>query len=615
MKGISLYLNGQSLDVYSQDIEWSWKNIRFSDGIADQYSTDISLPKTLKNTRILELSGLLDSTTQLYGPQLTPCTLTVNGTIMDVYLQVVDITEKEITICLYERTLPTEVRNIEISRIREDDDSTIIAWNTNSLVAYPNWFKKYHYGIPYDPKYAQYHPILPANTIIDNIANTHNISIPHVSDDWYIMATKKCVCPQNTRQTMEGVYSDGKFHIMGGQHITNDLELCYGLSDKDRITFNRSCKVEIDLWISWQAKAASGYRLPFVVNHWQAATGTNNTQQFNLRGDLYTNYVDKVSYTFYVDINDHISFGVVNGDRFVMTRCLADMRITEYDITEDDYGIEMKYISRLPRLVVYSYANGGYYYWYFDASEYDLDWHERGVTGTKHKWVPTVWTSFAWFGYYANLPEMKFSTFLWGLCWLMGKKVKVLNNELESADIDDSVVLEKATITKISPLTDYFSMKNYLRFDNQEAAPVLTSIDNSWLEAEKDLHKSPFGYIKNLSQFRGQAMQYENPEYDDENKEYSCDFNDVGFLVWWNVTRQGNIQVISEYIRDIPINSMGLDKITQTMQVEIETNDICLKDIDYVYYNGRKFIVVEGSTEFETNNSKITAMLVPTDID
>ena len=611
MKGISLYLNGQSLDVYDQDIEWSWTNIRFSDGIRDQYSTDITLPKTFRNASALEVSGLLDSTTQLYGSQLTPCTLTVNGSIMDVYMQVVSITEDEISICLYERTLPAEVRNANMARLVEDNDNTIIAWNTNSLSAYPNWFKKYHYGIPYDPKYAQYHPILPANTIIDNIKDKFNTDIPYVSNDWYIMATKKCICPQNTRQTMEGVYSDGKFNIMGGQHITNDLKLSYGLSGTDRITFNRSCKVEIDLWISWQAKELNGYNIPFVVNHWKASNQTNDTHQFNMRGDLYTNKVDRVSYTFYVDIDDHISFGVVNASEFVMTRCLADMRITEYDITEDDYGKDMEYISRLPRLVVYNYASGGYYYWYFDASEYDLAWHERGVSGTKHKWVATVWTSFAWFGYYANLPEMKVSDFLWGLCWLMGKKVKILNNTLEFVGIDSSTVLEKASITEISPITEKFGMKNYLRFDDQEFAPVLTSIDNSWLEAEKDLHKSPFGYIKNLSQYSGQALQYENPEYDDETEQYSCDFNDVGFLIWWNVTQQGNMQVISEYIRDIPINKMGLDKITQTMQVEIESDDICLKDIDYVYLDGRKFMVVEGSTAIDTSKSKITAMLVP----
>ena len=37
MNKINLYINGKTLDIYSQDIEWSWENIRFSDGIKDQY--------------------------------------------------------------------------------------------------------------------------------------------------------------------------------------------------------------------------------------------------------------------------------------------------------------------------------------------------------------------------------------------------------------------------------------------------------------------------------------------------------------------------------------------------------------------------------------------------
>ena len=613
---INLFIGSDSLDVYDQDIAWEWTNFRFMDGLRGQFSTDITLPKTKNNMQLLDISGLLDSPQQLFGTQLTPCVLGVNGEMIEVYLQIVSITEDDISVCLYEKTLPQNQRDTNISRIVEDDYTTILAWNINTINAYPDWFKEYNYGMPYDPKYAQRHPIKPLNDIIDNVKNELGIDIPYVNNDWYAMATLKKVCPQNTKQTVEGVWSDGAFHIMGGQHITNDLAFSYELANTDRIIFNRHCRVSIELWISWQDKANNGHNIPFVVNHWKAATQTNETFEFRMRGDLYTNKVDRTTITFDVELDDHISFGAVSANLFEMVRCLADLTITDYEITDDDYSEDLEYVGRLPRLLVYNYASGGYYYWCFDASQYDLAWHTRGEAGTKHQWIDTNWTSFAWFGYYCNLPEMKLGALLYGLCWLLGKKIKIENGGVLFEDIDETVMLEKAAITNIEPLSEKFGMKNYIRWENEDFPSSVVDIDNDWLENDHNLHVSPFGKITNLSQYSGRVLQYSNPEFenggDNESHHYSCDFDEVGYCIWWNVTSTGGMTIISPYIRDIPLKTMGLEKITQTMTVTIETFDIELKDKDYVYLDGRKFMVVEGSTDLDNRKTTLTALLVPT---
>lgn len=613
MGKFSIQISGGALDVFDQSIEWNWKNIRFSDALRDQYTTDIEIPKTARNMELLGVSGLLDSQTQLYGTQIAPCVLCVNGEMVNIYLQVVSITEDRITVCLYERTLPIKDRDRIVGRIVEDDDNTIIAWNTNTLSAYPQWFKEYNYGMPFDPKYAMLHPVKPIGDIVSVIEAGIGVSMPSLPNNWYVMATRKTVCPQNQRQTLEGLHADGAFHITGGQHVTNDLSFSYAMTDTDRITFNRSCRVDISLWVSWKWHGnASGYIIPFLVTHWKAADGTSDTRVVNLRGDLYTNYIDTDSFGFDVEMDDRLIFGVVNGDEMDMVRCVADMRISGYDITDDDYGTEMDYVYRLPRLVVYNYASGGYYYWYFDTTQIDLGFHRRGEAGTKHKYVDTSWASFAWFGYWANLPELKVSEFLYGLSWLLGKRPVIENGMLRFDPTDTSAVLDNANITEVSPVTDLFGMKNYIRYDGEENPQSVTDIDNIWLESEKDLHKSPFGYIMNLGNFNGRAAQYSDPEYDPDCDGYSCDFEDVGFLVWWNVTQWGNMTVQSPYIRDIPLERMGLDRITQTMQVRIECRDDSVKDKDYVFVNGRKFLVAEGSTDLQTGKSEITALLVPT---
>lgn len=607
----SIQTENGALDVYKQDISWEWKNVRFADGLRDQYSTDIEIPKTNNNCNILGISGLLDSPSQIFGNHMQPCLLEVNGTFMDIYLQVVSITDDNITICMYEKTLPTEVREKNIARLFKDNSSTILAWNINTLNAYPNWFYKYSYGSPYDANYAQYHPVLKANTIIDNINNACNVEIDHVSDDWYVMSSKKNVCPENTRQTVEGLYSDGSMHIMGGQHITNDLSFSYSVPDTNKITFNRACSVRINLWVAWKSKN-TGYNTPFNIIHHKASNNTDISYTTQLRGDLYINYVDTNVFNIDIEKDDTLTF-FISTTSFDSIRCIADMSITNYEITEEDYDNELEYVNRVPRLLVYSYNANQYINWWFDATTYNLDYKKRNESGTKHKWVNTSWTSFAWFGYYANLEDLTVSQFLWGLCWLMGKKTKIENGHVSFVDPTDNIILEKASITKIDPASDNFGIKNYIRYDNQEYAQPITVIDNEWLEADKDLHKSPFGYISNISNFVGEIKQYEDFKYDSETGQYSCKFNETGFLVWWHVTQSGGFYIENEWIRDIPLHNMGLDKITQTMEVSIESFDSDVTDKDYVYLDGRKFLVVEGDMDMNTKQSTLTALLVPTE--
>ena len=100
---VTIQINGGTLDVLDgQAMELEVTAMRFSGGIRDAYTNDLSLPKTKNNIKLLDCYNLLDSPNQLYGSKIQPAVLTVDGYMLDVHLQVVEVTDDEITVCLYE---------------------------------------------------------------------------------------------------------------------------------------------------------------------------------------------------------------------------------------------------------------------------------------------------------------------------------------------------------------------------------------------------------------------------------------------------------------------------------------------------------------------------------
>lgn len=610
MKNFGIQLAGGSLDVYEQDLAWTWKNIRFSDGLQDQYSTDIELPKTPNNMQILQISGLLDSATQLFGDKISPSVLTVAGDVTDAYLQVVEITEDTIKICLYERTFPGNMREKTIREVCRDDYTTIIAWNVNSLNAYPGWFRKYEYGMTYDHNYAQYHPVLPLTTVMAKVGQYTGLQIAAMPQNWWVMSTGKYLCPQNTKQSMEGVLTSDGFCIMGGGHVTNDLEFSYGTTSTNRIVFDRECDVNMRLWVSWKARNNQA-NIPFIVTVLNGDNTTAATYTEQLRGDLYTNYVNERTIALHLQAGQQLMFDVTGGSTMDTVRCYGELDITNYETTDEDYGKEMEYVARTPRLVVYNYAANSYQSWNADASTWMLAYKQRGVSGTKHRYYNLPWASFAWFGYWANVTNIKLKDLFWGIAWLLGKKPALKNGVLDYVPAEDTAQLDICRIESLQPSADLLGQTNTVSFDGQDNPRIVTEIPNLWLANDKALHKSPFGYIRNLTQFVGSAAQYSNPEYDADNQGYSCDFEDVGFLIWQTMTQQGGMTVQTDWIRDVPIQTFGLEKITQVMCAKIKTADKNVKNADYVYVSGKKFAVVEGNTDLGEGITDIIALLVP----
>lgn len=629
---INIQLPDGRLEVYEDTIEWSWTAVRFSDGIRDPYSNDFTLPKTTRNIDLLNASGLLDSYTQPLGTQISPCVMTIGSHVIDAYLQVVSVSKEEITICLYEKLFPNNVLDNSITSYVVDDDSSIYVWNVNSYNAYPNTFRKYWYGMGYNSNYAQYHPSKDLNEVIQRVNAGAGINMPLSPSNKYAIATKKTVCPQNKIQVIEGYWTSdsGNFAVLsGGQHITNDCEFSYS-PDSTTITFNRACKVNGKLYYSFKKKTTVSNNFPFYVNRYVQGQPVFS-MTYNIPSNNYASYVVTDNYQATMPQGSELRVMCNNTNKYDMLNFVLVLTITDYNITEDDYGQELKYVGRTPRLKVWSddgyfkfgsnawqdYVDGnggGYTYCWFDGTTYQTHYHNTGSPNSHIvQSFSLEWCSIAYFGYWCNLQDIKVKDLMWGTCWADGKKLvtgyidnmNMIEKVLQYKDAKDTAIIQ-GIITETRISSDRLGKDNYILTDGQthEQAEPISHIENQWLENAKDLHKSPFTYAPWRMGNWYCIDQYSNPKYDSDSGEYSCDFNEVdGFAV-------ANAGSTNTLLYKLTINTMDFERMTQSVEVDIETYDD-VKDLDFVFLDGHKYMVVEGSTDLKTKESSLTALLVP----
>lgn len=614
-----------ALDVFNQDISWEWTNIRFADGFKDSYSTDMEIPKTKNNCNILGISGLLDSTSQLFGTQLTPCVLSINNEMMDIYLQVVSINEDTITICLYQRSLPDKVFGKKLRSLCQDDYNTIWVWSVNTLTAYPQAFPTYNYGSALYSNLAMKHPTRKLNDVISDINSTlQDFTLPAVDDSLMLMGAQKKVCPQNNRQVIEFAcnLSDHKLLLAGGQHITNDLDGWDGHSKvlestTTEFTFNRSCTATIHGYVSWGRKPTTGLNT-FIVSllrngqfeyGWQINT-TNSGRRNGLTQSTITVNVNAGD-TFSLVLNSPTANN--SPDKFQLLAGVLDIEYSNYNITEDDYDTELVYCHRHPSLKQW-FPDNTIYEHPFDGRTEDFYIYNRdGSLNLNDTFSMTFpWRGISYIGYWCNIGGITLKDLYFGLCWLYEQKPKREMRTLQLIPANDTVILENAVISEIRASSDKLGQTTEVTWADGEHPETLTNIDNVWLEETVTRHKSPFAYIDSVGGGLARVKQYSiTSSYDEDGKTvWECEYTEPENAVLLTYGQYGR-QHRWGLLPPPPINKMGIDKLTQCMEVEVKSHDAEVTDKDYIYYNGRKFMVVEGSTDLNTKESTITALLIP----
>lgn len=594
---IRIQLNCEWLDTYhDEEIELQWTAFRFQKELRAGFTNDLSIPKTERNLRILGAVGLLDSQTQLFGTKTVRGIVQIGLNMTDMMIQVAAVDDTDIKICLYEICFPDYFKGKTINQIFRDSQSTIWPWNKTTVSKYPNYFKAYNYGMPYNGEKAQYHPSMSLRNILSVVSSQGGYMVPLPPQSWMLMASKKTVCPFNRVQVIEfnDTSMDGNvFNLHGGQHITNDLSM----DETTEITFNRNwVYCTIKLWVMWERKGGTSQNktMYFNVNgnhNWwitlHSGSGAHGMEQITLSPSQNYQFME----------GDRISFEFPDVGKYKYVSVIAKIEYSSggYNnyITDDDFGTELEYVGRQPSLRAKGSSQDTFI---------AMDGASHTIPGSTVSFS-TQDLSFAYFGYYCNLPEIKVCDLWHSLQWLTGQKLSFDHQKLVNYEDADMREVIEGRIKEMRPKTDKLAQKNYIKFKGDESGPVCT-IPNEWLAESVTLHDSIFRNTYANGVDRSKLDQYSNPEYNEDWRWWSCDFDELEGVV---LTDCDSYNVL----KAIPIHTFGFTAFNQTVEVTIESHTPFLRDKDIIYLDGRRYMVISGKTSLETQESELVCLLFP----
>ena len=593
---VRIQLANDWLETYlEEEIQLSWTGFRFQKSLRAGYTNDLSIPKTPKNLNLLGAVGLLDRQTQLFGTKTTTCIVQIGLQMIPMMIQVASVTADEIKICLYEDTFPEYYKGKKIREMFVDGPSTIRAWNKDTVSHYPNEFRSYYYGMPYDAEKAQFHSCRSLRNILNTIASQGGFTMPTIPANYMLLASNKKVCPQNLRQVIEfnDTSMEGtRFKLHGGQHVTNDLSM----SENEFITFNRDyVYCDIKVYCTWQKKGTvtQDKTIYLEVNgqHQYWCTLDSSSAQFGYQQWDVTQY----SGHYQFNEGDTLSFEMPDVDKFHFVSVLVEITYTTGGwyayISEDDYNIDLEYVGRHPEMRIGS--NGAQFL------PFDGQTHTMLPFGWQ---IQTVDLSFAYFGYYCNLPEINVCDLWFSLQWVLGGKLSFDHQHYVTLeDANESKVIE-GVITDIRPKTDKLGQKNYIKFKGEDAKPAFI-IPNEWLEMEYTVHENSLYKTINPNYTKGYVPQYSEPEYDEDFQYWKCKFNDIEGVVVMNFDHS--------QLEPLQLHTFGMENLNQTMEVDIETFTPLLRNKDIIYLDGRRYLVVSGKSSLDNQKTTLTCLLYP----
>lgn len=646
---MELYVKGQQLDIYGgQDIQLNWENIRFTEGyLMDEWSTDVEMPNNEYNITLLEAYGLLDR-----GPifnRQVPCQLVINDISYDAYLHVTEFDKDTIRAAVFLVTIPNTLYD---KKLREyypaDDTSSIFRWdrmtehtiyNAASDIA----IYEYRYNDDYFSDInVQLNPSVRAEKIMQLIQNEENITLPTLDNDLFLTATKKVVCPQNKIQCFcarvkdNNAFNGDPLPLIGGQHITNDFKCEWSYKDfkwnqnwsdwdlletyldqtgnanKDTITFNRNCSCRI--WVYGNTNRAtwnvhiyknntdltSGY--VGGTNLYRIPNGQNDQPPIWSVNDCLSAYL---SYTTFEE-GDELTFrlGISSGAVLNTTANLAIMiEYIDYSITDDDFDTELNY---------YPMQFGLGYSWLNALGTVSTD-GIRTINGTGFGVNGFLDHSFCYYGLWANMGNCSVKEFISNMCWVHGQKLDLDKYDLIFKSAKESQILSNATLNKITTYSDKFAKKNIIKYKDDNF-PVIWNVDNDFLEDEKTVFESIFNTsihrygIATVNQYEFETKLTEpNSSGESWVEDVKVKLNEFDFLLF-KMADNGH----SCWLERAPyLSDFGMSDIVSTVTANITTTDD-VREKDYVYMDGHKYLVVNGNVDMSTGLSELEAIEIPT---
>lgn len=644
---MEIYVNGTQLDIYKgQDVELNWENIRFSDAIADEWSTDIEFPNNQHNIQVLEAYGLLDRGAIFNTP--VPCSLVISDISYDSYLHVTEFTKDTITASVFRLTIPYAIYDKQISDYYPDDNETsIFRWDRYTQINTSNGTNdidmyRYDYNSDYYSNIsAQLHPSIRAKKILQNIENVENITLPVLNNNLFFTTTKQVVCPQNKFQCFMTRWKNNTppsnpLKLVGGQHITNDFSCDWSYKNfkwneywtdwdivetymdqvtnasQDEIVFNRSCSCRI--WVYGNTNRATWNAHVYKNNEdltYNYIGGTDLYRIPNGSGDNPPTWSVNDCLAVYLPIvtfnkGDKLKFkmGVSFGSPLNTTANMSILiEYLSYSITDDDYDTQLNYYP-VQFGLGYSWLNGiGTVS--TDEFRYSTDGKGFGANGFLDH-------SMCYYGAWANMGSCSVREFISNMCWIHDKKLKLDKYTLSFTNPYSAKEIT-GNITKIATTSDKLGQRNEIKYADDNF-PIWWNIYNDFLDDEVDLFESIFTTSKymygiaTVEQYKFENQMTEpNSSGESWVEDIKVEMEDFDFLLFRLMPYNGGVRLEKAPV----ISDFGLKDIESTVSVDIETYDNC-NEYDYVYLDGRKYLVVNGSINMENGLNELECIEIPT---
>lgn len=559
-------IDGELLDLYDQEVSRHSQSAMFSDAVCDSYTTDISIPLTPKNRRILDAFCVIDNPNATYGDRVE-CNIHTDNTGIPLggYLYVTEINPHEMVATLYFNNFPAGLYDLKVNRIG-DDSSTIVPF-TDGYSADPDVGKLRYINKGESLAQQIISPCIRVNTILNKLASQLGIYIPTTANNRRFISSRLVVCPQNTTQVIQGfAYTDSsQMRLVSGQHITNNGHAAWRQdSDPDiaedyNVTFNRECRAEIVL---------EGYAGTMLAH----LDSSNNLIESISIPSGSTMSTATASWNFH---SGEMLRMTKTGSISQLAASIAILEISNYDITEDDYDTP---------LAIDTFAF---------SHPYMID-----LNGTRN-YDNTI--SFVYIGTICSLPSISIREIINGLCWLDNLRVTFLNGILDFATSDNGEEIDME-IVSMSPQTDKLGKKNLIRWAGDDRDGLTIRIaNNTFLPDEVVLHQSPFyGTAEDADTGLAIVPQY---QYDgDGNLVFNGEFTDALIMVAYDQSAGGLVPLGQ-------LTSIGLTEISRILFVTATTYDDISK-FGYVLHDGHKYIIVDSDTDVATNQTQFTSILV-----
>ena len=624
---MELYIDGRQLHIAKGDVSFNFSNIRFSEAVADEWSTDVDLVNDEWNISLLDCYGLLDRGAVF--KHKVECSVDIDGIARDGYIQVLNIKENIINVRVFIISIPYSILDKKVSDYFPYND-VVYRWDRfspimSNIAGTDIGFFPYDYTATdfYSNFIAQWHTSVNVGKILDNIQAAEDITLPAVDNVLFELSARKKVCPSNPFQVMQGNFlhsnavSDKNLEVCGGQHITNDFKSSWSYADlhwnynwtdwlyestnekwmenakkADKITFNRTCTAHIKLYAC--ASHIGGIIIPRKngVNLASAAASSVPvlTSPMWTEGDI-------LIFDNYVTFNDGDEFTLhYSGSAQTHSRNVRYSIVIEYENytwDEKDYDVDLEYIPA--PFGIWGIRDVG--------SDWAYDFkHDFNGTGNGTHSLEDY--SFTYFGAYTNLNrDITVREYLTNLCWIHNRKLFLDRDELIFQPARKEYEID-ANITEISPTNDKLGQMNIITYRDSDS-PVKFEIENEFLDTEVSLHENIF-YTGDIIPQYSYDMTYNDTPNGSGNQwvtDINVNFEDLSPVIMTAVYN-GNTYTMK---RAPELLGMGLTELTNAQTITAQTLDR-INDADYVYIYGHKYMVVQGDEDAETGITEFSAI-------